>query len=176
MIADTVRVAVATGARREELLTAGRSQVDHDRRQMTQIDKGRDGAKKTRVIDLEPFGGYDLVRGLPAYARKPLLFWHGEGESESYKNFASQFSTIVNRTAKWAEANGVDFRAFRFHDLWHLHAVNWLKHARSIYDLQKRMGHSSIRVTELYLQFLTPEEELIVKGLKPVAAVTPRSR
>jgi integrase/recombinase XerD len=54
----------------------------------------------------------------------------------------------------------------------HLHAVNWLKDGRSIYDLQKRLGHTSIKTTEGYLQFLTAEEELIVKGLKPAAVAS----
>jgi integrase/recombinase XerD len=163
MIADMVRSAVRTGAREQELYTAHRTQVDHDKRQMTLIGKGRSGAPKTRVIDLEPFGGYDTIRPLPAYVGSPWLFWHGNGEP--YRNFASQFADIVRRTAKWAAANGVDFRPFRFHDTRHLHAVNWLKDGRSIYVLQKRLGHSSIKVTELYLDFLTPEEQLAAKGL-----------
>lgn len=168
MIADLVRAAIATGAREDELVSADRNQLDHTRRQITLIGKGRGGVKKTRVIDLQPFDGHRLLRGLPVYAGSPCLFWHSQGES--YKNFASQFAAIVERTATWAEANGVAFRPFRFHDLRHLHAVNWLKDGRSIYDLQKRLGHSSIKVTELYLQFLTAEEELVVKGLKPAGA------
>ena len=65
MIADMMRVAAATGAREEELFTAHRDQFDHDRRQLTLVGKGRNGTKKTRVIDLEPFRGYDLVCSLP---------------------------------------------------------------------------------------------------------------
>jgi integrase/recombinase XerD len=167
MIADMVRTAIRTGAREDELVTARRSQIDHNRAQLILIGKGRHGTKKTRVIDLVPFGGYDMLCALPAYARSPFLFWHSQGKN--YKNFASQFAAIVARTEVWAKANGASFRPFRFHDLRHLHAVNWLKDGRSIYDLKKRLGHSSIKVTELYLQFLTADEELIVKGLKPAA-------
>ena len=165
MIADVVRAAIATGAREEELYTAHRTQVDHGRQQMTLIGKGRNGVPKPRVIDLKPFAGYETLRALPAYFGSPFLFWHGAGTD--YKNFASQFAAIVKRTAAWAAANGVAFRSFRFHDLRHLHAINWLKDGRSIYDLQKRMGHVSIKTTEIYLQFLTADEELNVKGLKP---------
>ena len=108
---------------------------------------------KRRIIDLEPFGGGELVSALPV-SSSPLLFWHSDGES--YKNFASQFAAIVRRTAEWAKANAVDFRPLRFHDLRHLHAVNWLKDGRrSIYILQRRLGHASIKTTELYCQFLT---------------------
>jgi integrase/recombinase XerD len=34
-----------------------------------------------------------------------------------------------------------------------------LRSGRSLYDLQKRLGHTSIKTTEVYLAFLTPEEE-----------------
>jgi integrase len=98
---------------------------------------------------------------LPAYG--PWLFWHSGGEN--YKNFASQFASIAGRAAAWAVANSVAFRPFRFHDLRHLHAVNWLKDGKSMYVLQRRLGHASIKTTELYCEFLTPEEDMAVKGL-----------
>ena len=121
MVADMVKVAMATGARQDELLKARRDRIDHERRQLTLIGKGN----KQRVIDLEPFGGYALISALPAYAGKPLLFWHSDGEN--YKNFAGNFSRTIRQTAAWAKANGVAFRPFRFHDLRHWHAVGWLK-------------------------------------------------
>jgi integrase/recombinase XerD len=124
MIADLIRTAVATGAREEELITARRDHVDHARKQLTVTGK----RNKRRTIDLEPFGGYDLIGTLPACG--PWLFWHSDGEN--YKNFASQFAAIVGRTTAWAVANNVPFRPFRFHDLRHLHAVNWLKDGHDI--------------------------------------------
>jgi integrase/recombinase XerD len=169
MVADIVRAAIVTGARQDELLKARREHIDHDRRQMTLIGKGR----KLRVIALDPYGGYDLMCALPAYAHKPLLFWHSDGQS--YKNFASQFAGIIQRTAEWASENSVDFRPFRFHDLRHLHAVTWLKDGRSIYDLQKRLGHTSIKTTEMYCTYLTSEEQQAAKGLAqaPKGTATP---
>jgi integrase/recombinase XerD len=158
MIKDLIRAARVTGAREAALLTTERRQLDHERKQLTLVGKGN----KLQVIDLAPFGGYDLFRALPAFVGSPLLFWHGDGES--YKNFASQFAAIVDRTAEFAEAAGIRFRPFCFHHLRHLHAVEWLKSGRSIYDLQKRLAHSSIKVTEGYLQYLTPDEERIVKS------------
>ena len=154
MVKDLVRAAMATGARQDELLRARRDEIDHERKQMTLLGK----RNKRRSIDLELFGGYDLIRSLASYVGQPLLFWHSTGEN--FKNFASQFSAIVARTAKWAAANAIDFRPFRFHDLRHWHAVHWLKSGRSIYELQHRLGHSSIKVTEGYLRagYLTFEE------------------
>ncbi len=42
--------------------------------------------------------------------------------------------------------------------------MQWLKDGRSIYDLQARLGHTSIKTTEIYLKYLTPEEGRIAKG------------
>ena len=61
MIADLIRVAIATGAREEELITARRQHVDHMRKQLTITGK----RNKRRVIDLEPFGGDHLIGALP---------------------------------------------------------------------------------------------------------------
>jgi integrase/recombinase XerD len=172
MVADVVRMAMATGARQDELLKARRDSVDHDRRQLTIIGKGN----KQRVIDLDPFGGYVLLSSLPAYAGKPLLFWHSDGES--YKSFATNFGRTVRQAAAWAKANGVAFRPFRFHDLRHWHAVQWLKEGHSIYDLQRRLGHTSIQTTEVYCQYLTADEERIAKqqaGTKSGTLVLQRS-
>ena len=113
------------------------------------------------MIDLDPFGGYAVLSSLPAYTGKPLLFWHSDGES--YKNFAGNFGRTVRQTAAWAKANGVDFRSFRFHDLRHWHAVQWLKEGRSLYDLQRRLGHTSINTTEIYCQYLTADEDRVAK-------------
>ena len=83
---------------------------------------------------------------------------------------SGQFERLVNRlqaqARKPAQAPREQphpFRGFRFHDLRHRHAVDWLKSGRSIYDLQKRLGHTSVKTTEIYCTYLTSEEERIVK-------------
>ena len=165
MVKDLVRAAMATGARQDELLRSRRDDIDHHRRQLTVTGK----RNKRRTLDLDPFEGYDLLHALPAYVGSPLLFWHSDGES--YKNFASQFAAIVRRAAKWATANGVEFRPFRFHDLRHWHAVQWLKSGRSIYELQHRLGHTSVKTTEGYLAagYVTFEERQAVMARPGVA-------
>ena len=159
MIKDLIRAAMATGARQDELLQARRDDVNHDRRQLALTGK----RGKRRTIALDPFEGYDLLRALPAYVGSPLLFWHGSGEP--YRNFSSQFAAVVSRTTAWAKATGADFRPFRYHDLRHWHAVHWLKQGRSIYELQHRLGHTSVKTTEVYLRagYLTFEEQEAVK-------------
>jgi len=159
MIGDMVRFAMATGAREAELLQAYHKHVDLSRRQMDLIGK----RNKRRVIDLAPFNGDKLYMGLQPSPSTPLIFWHSDGQN--YKNFASQFAAIVRGAERWAAENNAEFRLFRFHDLRHWHAVHWLKDGRSIYDLQRRLGHTSIKTTEMYCEFLTPEEDRIAKGL-----------
>jgi integrase/recombinase XerD len=69
----------------------------------------------------------------------------------------------AQKPAQPGQEQPLPFRGFRFHDLRHRHAVDWLKAGRSIYDLQKRLGHSSVKTTEMYCAYLTSEEERIVK-------------
>jgi integrase/recombinase XerD len=128
---------------------------------------------KTRTIDVSVYRGFETLTSVPAYIGSDVLFWHDDGKA--YKNFASHFCRL-----QWGifceyydKANGttdatrpprsellgiedsegwqdIGFRRFRFHDLRHLHAVRWLKDGRSIYDLQDRLGHTSVKTTEVY--------------------------
>jgi integrase/recombinase XerD len=157
MVAAMITAALKTGAREDELTKAKRSDLDHARKQLTVIGK----RNKLRVIDLVPFDGYDFLTALPAFVGKPLLFWHDQGTP--YASFAPTFNKLMNRVEAWAKASGVEFRRFRFHHLRHRHAVDWLKSGRDIYSLQGRLGHTSIKTTEMYLEYLTPEEVQVAK-------------
>jgi integrase/recombinase XerD len=152
MVGAMMTAALKTGAREDELAKAKRVDLDHTRKQLTVIGK----RNKLRVIDLVPFEGYEFLTALPAYVGKPFLFWHDKGEP--YSSFAPTFNKLMNRIEAWAKDNGVGFRRFKFHHLRHRHAVDWLKSGRDIYSLQGRLGHTSIKTTEMYLEYLTPEE------------------
>jgi integrase/recombinase XerD len=156
MLGPLARLAMATGARLDELVTLQRDQIDHGRQQMTIIGKGR----KRRTVDLRVMNAYALIAALPAYAGSPYVFWHGKGER--YLNASSNFANnVTNAAAGRAKEAGVAFKPFRFHDLRHWHAVEFLKGGwGSIYDLQQRLGHASLTTTEIYLTcgFLTLAE------------------
>ena len=122
------------------------------------------------MIDLVPFEGYEFLTALPAFVGKPHLFWHDKGEP--YASFAPTFNKLMNRVEAWAKTNGVEFRRFRFHHLRHRYAVDWLKSGRDIYSLQGRLGHTSIKTTEMYLEYLTPEEARVAKFGNRVAGTT----
>lgn len=156
LFATLVEAAWRTGARLDELVNARRTQVHHSRRQLTVIGK----RNKQRVIDLDGWGYEDVFKPIPATLASPWLFWHGSGEP--YRTASGRFRTIVASVAKQAQKQEQSFRPFRFHDLRHLHAVDWLKSGHSIYDLQHRLGHTSIQTTERYLEYLTADEKKVV--------------
>lgn len=159
-LSTMIEAAWRTGARQDELASAERRQIDFARRQMRLNGKG----SKVRIIDLDPPhlpAASVILQRSPAAIGSKWLFWHGDGEP--YRNVASRFRVIVLAAQKAAHKAGREFRPFRFHDLRHRHAVDWLKAGGSIYDLQHRLGHTSVKTTEIYLAFLTPEEVRLAK-------------
>jgi integrase/recombinase XerD len=167
LFAEMIRAAVNTGARLDELAKGARRHLDGERRQLNVVGK----RNKMRVIALEDGGedfGFRLFSNLPASSETKALFWHrppkgkrqdGGPADRPYSQVSSNFRRIVAATAKQAQKQAQEFRPFRFHDLRHVHAVNWLKSGRSIYVLQQRLGHTSVKTTEMYLAFLTRRRE-----------------
>lgn len=165
-----------TGCRLDELVTSERTKLDHKRRQLTVIGKGN----KLRVVNLNP-EAYDVLRGLPPRLGCKWLFWQEFGADAQGKpivgplrDVSSRFAKVVRAEKKAAEKaakerghDEPDFRSFRFHDLRHRYAVDYLKDGGSIYDLQQELGHTSVQTTEIYLRFLTPEEVRVAKFGKP---------
>jgi integrase/recombinase XerD len=168
-----IRAALVTGIRETALVNIQRSAVDHDRKEVSVIDKGN----KFRVVDLKPMGGYDLFASIPAFVGGNNLFWRTEDKrvrrdskreattiGDKIEDPAACFRREVARVAVWAKENGVDFQPFCFHALRHKHAIKWLREGwGDIYDLQQRLGHSSIGQTEAYLKFLPPDQQRIAK-------------
>lgn len=169
LFAEMIRAAVKTGARLDELAKAQRRHHDKSRKQLTVIGK----RNKLRVIDLEDEGedfGLELFNALPASLETMALFWHrriagkrsrGQQPAKPFSQVSSNFRRVVKAVTDQAQKQDQDFRPFTFHHLRHVHAVNWLKSGRSIYVLQQRLGHTSIKTTEMYLAYLTPEEKQI---------------
>ncbi len=168
MFANMSRAAALVGARQDELAHMRRDLIDHEHKQITVIGKGR----KMRVIDLRPMGAYEFLVGLPQPPKGDLIFWHSDGEP--YRSPASYFlKYVVKPVTAWAAENGIVFHRFRFHHLRHAHAVDFLKRGcGSIYDLQQRLGHSSVQTTEMYLEYLTEEERVRMKCGRQLRPVT----
>jgi integrase/recombinase XerD len=158
LFAAMIRAAWRTGCRQEELATLERSRVDLKRKQATVVGKGN----KLRTIDLH--GAYETFRPAVLTLRSKFVFWHSGGDP--YANVSSRFAEITASAQKAAQLAGREFRRFRFHDLRHRFAVDFLKdRLGSIHDLQMHLGHSSVKTTEMYLKYLTPEEARAAKSL-----------
>jgi integrase len=140
-----------SGMRENEILTLEKKRVDVARKAVTlHRTKGR----RLRVLPLEgPLLG-DAVPILEAAMERGQELVFGRPKDTALKNFPSRY-------AAWRKKEGV---AFRFHDLRHLFAVTYLQRGGNIYDLQRILGHGSIKTTELYLDYLTPAERRHAMG------------
>lgn len=141
----------ATGARIGELIYVKRTDLNTKVGTLTVIGKGN----KRRTVEIDA-KTVQALSTLPASIKTKCLF-HFDGEEA--KNASFIFSKATKASQKAAQKDKREFTGFRFHDLRHWFAVEWLKAGRSIYDLQQHLGHSSVSTTEIYLEFLTVEEK-----------------
>lgn len=153
-----IRAALLTGCRQDELVTLERRHVDLTRRAISVLGKGN----KRRDVSLTD-EAVALFREIPASMSTRNVFWHSDGQP--YRNVPTRFSLYGRQLAAQAKKDGGEFRRFRFHDLRHRFAVDYLRSGRGgVYMLQQELGHTSLKVTELYLAFLTAEEAQAAKN------------
>lgn len=144
-----VRLLAQTGMRLEEGADLRWSQVDLTRRTITLT---RTKAGKVRVIPLTS-EGVGTILGTPRHLGCEFVFWHSQENPDRYGDLSGYLWDFRKKAGiRW-----------RTHDLRHFYAVRYLQDGGSIYDLQKILGHSSLAVTERYLDHLTPEEQAIAK-------------
>lgn len=144
-----VGILLLTGLRLEEAVGLQHRQVDLSRRVIT-LYKSQTNRPRADPLSAPAVG---TLTGTPSYLHSPWVFWHDQGER--YRNASSQLAAIRRRLGlRW-----------RTHDLRHLFAVRYLRGGGSIYDLQQILGHSSIKTTEIYLDYLTPDEQRVAKRL-----------
>ena len=159
--ADMLRAARATGMRQNELATIKRKDFDAARGSILLLGKGR----KQRTISLSP-------EAIAIFARQPAALkcetlFHHNGKPISQAAFifsrARRAAKAARETSQKAQRKSgqqvdPDFRGFRFHDMRHLYAVEFLRAGGDVYTLKEHLRHSSVKTTEMYLEFLTPEE------------------
>lgn len=155
-----------TGMRQEEIASLTHRQVDQTRMSVSLI---RTKGRRAREVPLSP-AALAIIESQPQWLRSPYVFWHGEGER--FANVASQWAATVKRVAQNRARKNEAFHPFAFHHLRHLFAVEALRAGRcSLYELQQVLGHSSIQTTEIYLDYLTPEEKAAaISGVAQKAA------
>lgn len=163
---DMAELSLETGMREEEVASLAHDRIDRARAVATlEENKGN----RIRQVPLTA-KALEIIDRQPRFFRSPHVFWRGQGER--FGNVGAQFYATVQRVARKAAQQDATFKRFRFHDLRHLFAVNFLREGRGgIYDLQQILGHSSVKTTELYLDHLTPEEKRVaIHGVAQNAA------
>ena len=158
--ARMIRFAQYSGMRLDEIATMERGQV-----RGRVVDLWRTKTNRVRAVDLDD-RAVGTLTGTPAHLTSTVVFWHDKDLGLPYRNASSRFGAIRARVNRQRQKRGEPPITFRFHDLRHWFAVDYLRRrAGSLYDLQKILGHSSIRTTEIYLDYLTIEEQEAAKGV-----------
>ena len=153
---DMADFARETGMRESEIVGLRHNQVRGKAATLTATKTGR-----PRAVTLTP-KALEIIARQPRHIKGHFVFWRGDGEA--FKNVSAQFYATVRRVQRNVQQAGGSFRPFRFHDLRHLFAVEYLRRQRgTIYSLQQELGHSSIKTTEMYLAYLTPAEQQAAK-------------
>lgn len=138
-----LRFLQATGMRLNEAAKLEWPHVDLEGRRVTLT---RTKTDRARVVPLSAEAVL-ILKGRQRHPRSDFVFWHAENSGACYAEFSSVFRQFAS--VEWS-----------CHDLRHRYAVDYLLDGGNIYVLQKMMGHSSIRTTELYLDYLTPDEAM----------------
>jgi len=146
--------------RLEEATTLRRGQVNKQRRTATLTDT-KNGSVRTVALNdtaMEILKVQSIATDLvfPAIDRVT-------GEARPYKQASTNWQDAQKRAGAKAGKAGWKFERFRLHDLRHIYAIDYLANKGNIYLLQQQLGHGSIRQTEWYLQFLSPEEQIAAK-------------
>jgi integrase/recombinase XerD len=149
--AQIMDYASKSGMRENEILTLPKDRVDLKRKAVT---LHRTKGMRLRVVPLDGPLLEDAGAILEAAMERGQSLVFGRPADTSLKNFSSRY-------AAWRKKHKV---RFRFHDLRHLFAVTYLQRGGNIYDLQRILGHRSIKTTEDYLDYLTPAERRHAMG------------
>lgn len=138
---DLIRFAAKTGCRQEEAAGLQRQHVDFG---AGTVAFTRTKTHTPRVIPMTPSIRRLLARALaaPGVAEQPVF---RRADGARWSSVSSMWRNAVRRA-------GVPH--FRFHDLRHTYAIRWLQAGGSIYKLARRLGHSSVRTTEIYSAWL----------------------
>lgn len=151
---DLCRFALETGMRLDEIAQLDKNlNVDLERAAVTTF---KTKTHRVRVVTLSETA-LAIVRRQPGASG--WLFRTRQGGR--YLAISSMWRETMKRAGKsWSDQYPAQqFIRFRFHDLRHIFAIRYLGNGGNLYVLQKLLGHSTIRQTEEYLRYLSPEEQ-----------------
>lgn len=151
------RFLLATGMRLDEAATLQWSDIHIGRASATLTDTK---SRRTRAVHLSEQAlavlekqPRDSLWPFPAKDRKT-------GDPHPYKQASTNWQDAKKRARKAAQKGKWRYTPFSLHALRHIYAIEYLVNGGNLYALQRQLGHGTIKQTEEYLQYLTPEEAM----------------
>tara|TARA_R110000868_G_scaffold255258_4_gene511857 strand:- start:52 stop:1068 length:1017 start_codon:yes stop_codon:yes gene_type:complete len=136
-----------SGMRLDEAATLRLESVDRARKVATLFDTKN---RRSRAVTLSD----EALACLPDHGEYAFPSRTGE----PYRQASTNWQEAKARARKTAQKEGWRYTPFRLHDLRHIYAIEYLANGGNLYALQRQLGHGTIRQTEEYLQYLSPEE------------------
>jgi len=133
---NIIKLLLFTGARKTEIMHARWEYVDFERRLLT-VPLSKSG--KARHIALSD-AALDVLRSLPRDPDIPWLFWN-PNTGRPQDSIHHGWDTIRKRAG---------IPDVRLHDLRHSFASFLVNSGRSLYEVQKLLGHSNAKTTQRY--------------------------
>ena len=146
-VGQVIRLLLLTGARKREVLDARWSEIDMSRRLLT-VAASRSKSKKPRHIPLSD-AAVELLRTLPRHEGVPWVFFNPRTGKPPVSIFYAWDS--IRRK--------VGLEEVRLHDLRHSYASFLVNAGRSLYEVQRLLGHHDPKVTMRYAH-LSPQAML----------------
>lgn len=147
---DLCRVALECGARKDELVYLDR---DHARNGQGTFYDTKSGIPRTVPWSSR---AREIIDRQPRSLKNNYVFNSRNGTP--YRRVTEMWRDVVRRAQIMAQREGRKLTPMRFHDLRHEYAIRYLERGGSLYTLQKLLGHGSIKQTEWYLAYLTPDQ------------------
>lgn len=160
-----------TGMRLKEALHVQREDVDPDGQHVT-LSRGVKGNRrsglKTRTIHLGRASA--LLAEMPEKGRLfASLSTDSATVSTRYGQWKRQRQGRENVAAQLEGRPPVELFRFRLHDLRHAFAIaSLIDSPTRIYELQRHMGHSTIKTTELYARFMERQGRRRIRERDPL--------
>jgi integrase len=160
-VGQVIRLLLYTGARKREILDAKWDEVDFKRKILT-VPAARSKSKKPRYIPLSD-AAIKLLESMPKQQGVPWVFYNPKTKKPPVSIFVA-WNTIRKR---------VGLQDVRLHDLRHSYASFLVNAGRSLYEVQKLLGHHDPKITMRYAH-LAPES--LLEAVNMVANVVSRSK
>lgn len=160
-VGQVIRLLLYTGARKREVLDARWDEIDLERRLLT-VPAARSKSKRPRHIPLSD-AALELLRSLPRREDVPWVFFNAKTMKPPVSIFYAWDS--IRKKVGLAEV--------RLHDLRHSYASFLVNAGRSLYEVQKLLGHHDPKVTMRYAH-LSPQAML--EAVNAVGDVVARAR